>query len=66
MENKYEIIGTVFGACVAVVWICFALLIGYWDIRVALAVSVSLTILFGTISGGFLATSKKNKKKAIN
>ena len=66
MENKYELIGTIFGVSVAIVWIFFALLIGYLDIRVSIAVSVSLTMLFGTLSGAFLAIGKKNKKKGYN
>jgi len=54
-----EVIGWVAGAAIAVVWISFALLSP--GNMVLLVIAISLTILLGTISGGLIALSKKNK-----
>lgn len=56
MVDYKEVIGWLFGAGIAVVWISFALL-GAANL-VFLAVAISLTILFGTASGGLIAISK--------
>lgn len=52
MYNYKRLLGELFGAAIAVVWIFFAIL-GAGSL-VFLAVAISLTILFGTLSGGFL------------
>ncbi len=55
-----EVIGWLLGAAIGVVWISFALI--YGD-TVSLAVAISLTILLGVSSGGFIALSKNAKTK---
>ena len=45
-------VGELFGAAIAIVWICFALLAP--GNMVFLAVAISLTIVLGVLSGGFL------------
>ena len=57
-SNYKEVIGWVLGAAIAVAWINFALI--YGD-TVSLAVAIILTILLGTLSGGFIALSNKPK-----
>jgi len=52
-----EVIGWLLGASIAVVWISYALL-GLGNI-LFLVVALTLTILFGTSSGGLIALSKK-------
>ncbi len=70
MEDLYnykKLVGELLGAAIAVVWICFALLYSFLDImgaRVFLVVAISLTILLGVLSGGFLKLSKKDKESA--
>ena len=59
MVDYKEVIGWVAGAAIAVVWISFALLSP--GNMVLLVIAISLTILLGTISGGLIALSKKNK-----
>ena len=57
-----EVIGWVLGASIGIVWISFGLLYGmldYWSGRVFLVVAISLTILLGVLSGGFIGISKK-------
>lgn len=52
-----EVIGWLLGASIAVAWISWALL---WPgNRVGLVVAISLTVLLGTLSGGFISISKK-------
>ena len=58
MENWKEIIGALLGACIAVVWVSFALL-GLLSYRLYLAIGVGLSILLGTISGMLYASSKE-------
>ena len=57
-----ELLGWLFGAAIGVVWICFAL-IAPWNM-VFLVVAISLTIIFGVISGGLLKLSKSQSPKA--
>ena len=57
-SNYKEVIGWVLGAAIAVAWINFALI--YGD-TVSLAAAIILTILLGTLSGGFIALSNKPK-----
>ncbi|MFX1528256.1 MAG: hypothetical protein ACFFB4_11860 [Promethearchaeota archaeon] len=64
MADYKEIIGWFFGAAIAVVWIAFGIL-GAGNM-LFLAVAISLTILFGVLSGGFIALSKgKNNYKEV-
>jgi hypothetical protein len=55
-----EVLGWLFGAAIAVVWISFALL-GPGNM-VFLVVAISLTILLGVLSSGFIKLSKKAKE----
>jgi len=55
-----EVIGWLFGAAIAVVWVSFALL-GAGNM-VFLVVAISLTIVFGVLSGGFIKLGAKSKK----
>jgi len=57
LYNYKRLVGELLGAAIAVVWIAFALL-GSGD-RLFLVVAISLTILFGVISGGLIGLSKK-------
>lgn len=55
-----KLLGWLFGASIAVVWISYAIL---WPgDMVGLVVAISLTILFGVISGGLIKLSKNNSK----
>ncbi|NVM37347.1 MAG: hypothetical protein HWN81_17255 [Candidatus Lokiarchaeota archaeon] len=55
-----EVIGWLLGASIAVVWIVYALL---WPgDMVFLVVAISLTILLGVLSGGFIKLSSKTKQ----
>ena len=61
MYNKKRLIGELLGAAIAVIWICFVffiILFGY--VLLFLAIAVSLTILLGVLSGGFIKISKKD------
>lgn len=63
MYNKKRLIGELLGAAIAVVWVCFAffiVLFGY--VLLFLAIAVSLTILLGVLSGGFLKLSKQDEE----
>lgn len=68
MEDLYNykrLVGELLGAAIAVVWIWFAFLIvlvGY--VLVFLGIAISLTILLGVLSGGFLKLSKQDKENA--
>lgn len=55
MYNYKRLIGELFGAAIAVVWILFAFL-GAGNF-IFLAIAISLTILFGVLSGGFIRSS---------
>jgi hypothetical protein len=59
MYNYKRLIGELIGAAIAIVWIAYALL-GLGDM-LFLVVAISLTILLGTLSGGLIALSKKEK-----
>ena len=58
MENWKEIIGALLGAGIAVTWVSLALL-QLLSNRLFLAIAISLTILLGTTSGMFYASSKE-------
>ena len=63
LYNKKRLIGELLGAAIAVVWVCFAffiVLFGY--VLLFLAIAVSLTILLGVLSGGFLKLSKQDEE----
>ncbi|MHA1234005.1 MAG: hypothetical protein ACTSQL_02840 [Promethearchaeota archaeon] len=55
--NYKKLVGELLGAAIAIVWISFALL-GAGN-TIFLVVAISLTILFGTLSGGLIAVSNK-------
>ena len=55
-----EVLGWFFGASIAVVWIAYALLDP--SNMLFLVVAISLTILFGVLSGGLLKLSSKSEK----
>jgi len=57
-----ELLGWLFGAAIAVVWVCYAI-IAPWNM-VFLVVAISLTIIFGVLSGGFLKLSTKQSADA--
>jgi hypothetical protein len=60
--NNKRLIGELLGAAIAVVWVSWALL---WPGNmVGLVVGLTLTIVFGTISGGLLKLSKNNNDSA--
>ncbi|MHA2269763.1 MAG: hypothetical protein ACXAB8_18365 [Promethearchaeota archaeon] len=59
IDNK-EAIGWVLGAAIGVAWIAWALLSP--GNMVGLVVAIAITIVFGTLSGGFISLSKKNIK----
>jgi membrane protease YdiL (CAAX protease family) len=65
LTDYKEVIGWILGASIAVVWISFALL-GPGNM-LFLVVAISLTILLGTLSGGFIAlgTNKSELKEVI-
>ena len=54
-----EVLGWLFGASIGVVWIWYALIYSYSMIM--LVIAISLTILFGVLSGGLIKLSSKNK-----
>ena len=54
-----ELLGWFFGAAIAVVWISYALLDP--SNMLFLVVAISLTILFGVLSGGLIKLSAKSK-----
>jgi hypothetical protein len=55
-----EVLGWLFGASIAVVWVCYAL-IAPGDM-LFLVVAISLTIVFGVLSGGLIKLSANNKE----
>ncbi|MHA1914729.1 MAG: hypothetical protein ACW986_07305 [Promethearchaeota archaeon] len=57
MVDYKEVIGWMLGASIAVVWISFAFF-GAGNM-LFLVVAISLTIILGTLSGGFIGISKK-------
>ena len=63
MKDLYDykkLLGELLGAAIAVVWICYAL-IAPGDM-LFLVVAISLTILFGVISGGLIKLSANTKE----
>ncbi|MHA2398580.1 MAG: hypothetical protein ACXADU_06790 [Promethearchaeota archaeon] len=65
MVDYKEVIGWMLGASIAVVWISFAFL-GAGNMMF-LVVAISLTMILGTLSGGFIGISKKknNTKEVV-
>ena len=64
LYNYKRLVGELLGAAIAIVWIWFAFLVvlfGY--VLVFLGIAISLTILFGVLSGGFLKLSKQDEEK---
>ena len=57
MYNYKRLVGEIFGAAIAIVWITFGLL-GAGNL-IFLVVAISLTILFGVLSAGFIGIGKK-------
>ncbi|MBY9021632.1 MAG: hypothetical protein KGD67_11280 [Candidatus Lokiarchaeota archaeon] len=65
MYNKKRLIGELLGAAIAVVWVCFAFFVVlFGNVLVFLLVAISLTILLGVLSGGFLKLSKQDEESA--
>jgi len=60
LYNYKRLVGELLGAAIAIVWICYALITP--GNMVFLAVAISLTILLGVLSGGFLKLSKEDKE----
>jgi len=56
-----EVLGWLFGASIGVVWVAYALLDP--SNMLFLVVAISLTIVFGVLSGGIIKLSAKNKEK---
>jgi len=54
-----EVIGWLFGASIGVVWVAYAILDP--SNMMFLVIAISLTILFGVLSGGLIKLSAKNK-----
>ena len=54
-----EVLGWLFGASIGVVWVAYALLDP--SNMMFLVVAISLTIVFGVVSGGLIKLSAKNK-----
>ena len=54
-----EVLGWLFGASIGVVWVAYALLDP--SNMLFLVVAISLTIVFGVLSGGLIKLSAKNK-----
>ncbi len=65
LYNYKQLIGELLGAAIAVAWITWALI--YPESRIGLVIAIDLTILLGTLSGGFLALSKEkiNYKEVV-
>jgi len=62
LYNYKRLFGELLGATIPVVWISWALIVP--GNLVFLAVAISLTILLGVLSGGFLKLSKEDEKRA--
>jgi hypothetical protein len=56
-----EALGWLFGAAIAVVWVAYALLDP--NNMMFLVIGISLTLVFGVLSGGLIKLSSKNKEK---
>jgi len=59
MYNYKTLVGELLGVFIAIVWIAYALL-GMGSM-VFLVIALAITILMGTVSGGLIALSKKEK-----
>ncbi|MFX1357912.1 MAG: hypothetical protein ACFFA8_11610 [Promethearchaeota archaeon] len=57
--NYKEVLGWLFGASIGVTWITWAIL--FPGDMLGLVVAISLTILFGVLSGGLIKLSGKSK-----
>jgi len=57
-----ELLGWLFGASIAVVWICYAIITS--GDMLFLVVAISLTIIFRVLSGGLLKLSSKETTDA--
>ncbi|TFG23651.1 MAG: hypothetical protein EU529_06835 [Promethearchaeota archaeon] len=62
LYNYKRLVGDLLGASIAVVWVCWALLVP--GNLFLLAIAISLTILLGVLSGGFLKLSKNDQEGA--
>ena len=60
MYNYKKLVGELFDAAIAVVWMIFALIDP--GNMVTLVIATCLTILFGVLSGGFLKLSAETNK----
>ena len=60
--NYKEVLGWLFGASIGVTWITWAIL--FPGDMLGLVVAISLTILFGVLSGGLIKLSGKSKESA--
>jgi len=60
MENWKELVGALLGVFIAIVWLGFAM-IGF-----NVFYAIALTLVLGTLSGGFYAVSAQAKKDAKN
>jgi hypothetical protein len=60
LTDVKEVVGWLLGASIAVVWLWFALL-GVQTVGsvTALFIAIAVTILFGTLSGGLIALSRR-------
>jgi len=58
--NYKEVLGWLFGASIGVAWITWAIL--FPGEMLGLVIAISLTILFGVISGGLIKLAGKNKE----
>jgi len=61
LYNYKRLVGELLGASIAVVWICWALLVP--GNLLFLAIAVSLTIILGVLSGGLLKLSKQDEER---
>ncbi len=59
--NYKEALGWLLGATIAVAWITWALLCP--GNMVGLVIAIAVSIIFGTLSGGFMELSKKESSK---
>ena len=62
LYNYKRLVGELFGAAIPVVWICWALIVP--GNLLFLAIAISLTILLGVLSGGFIKLSKQDEESA--
>ena len=60
LENWKEVVGALLGVLIAVVWLAFAM------IGLHIFFAIALTLVLGTLAGGFYAISAQGKKNAKN